>query len=74
MRPSRKSVSPVEVAAVPLGRTIAVLGQLGRFVTGLCAVREYVATALLPASVVCGLVAVLGCADGRPLRTTAVGD
>lgn len=62
------------VAAVTFGLTIAVLGQLGPFVTGLGAGRGYVATASLVTVVVCGLGAVLGYAEVRRLQTTAVGD
>jgi hypothetical protein len=56
-------------AAVAFGVTIAVLGQLGPFVTGLGAPRPYVATASLALVVACGLGAVVGYAEVRRLQT-----
>lgn len=59
-------------AAVAFGLTIAVLGQLGPFVTELGGLPEYVATASLVLVVVCALGAILGYAEVRRLQTTAV--
>jgi len=56
-------------AAVVFGVTIAVLGQLGPFVAGLGAPRQYVATASLVLVVVCGVGAIVGYAEVRRLQT-----
>ena len=59
-------------AAVTFGVTIAVLGQLGPFVTDLGAGRGYVASASLALVVVCAVGAVVGYAEVRRLQTADV--
>lgn len=60
------------VAAVAFGLTVAVLGQLGPFVVGLGASRQYVATASLALVVGCAVGAVGGYAEVRRLQTSGV--